>query len=313
MISVVIPVYGCGPCLAELCQRLSRTLEKISSDFEIIMVNDHSPDDAWTVIRSLAAKDKRVKGINLARNFGQHYAITAGLDFVQGDWVVVMDCDLQDKPEEIVKLYAKAQQGFDIVFGRRVERKDYFLKRLASTSFHKVYDYFTDQITDSATANFGIFSSKVIEQYRRMREQNRNFALFINWLGYKSAKVDIEHAERTCGKSSYSVRKMVHLAIDGITAYSNKPLRISIAFGFFMSLISFLYGLFLVIRYFFLAVPVPGWTSVMVSMYFLGGLLFANLGMVGVYIGKIFNETKNRPLYLVDETINFTSIPVETH
>ncbi len=301
-ISVVTPVYGCGSVLEKLYERLVKSLSQITDDFEIIMVNDSSPDDAWIVIEQLAAKDPRVKGINLSRNFGQHFAITAGLDFVKGQWIVVMDCDLQDQPEEIIKLYNKAKEGYDVVFGRRADRKDSFFKKLGSKLFYMVYDYFTDTSNKSQTANFGIFSRKVIENYKRMREHNRTFPLFIRWIGFKTAEIDIEHAPRLEGKSSYNLKRLFWLAFDSIIAQSNKPLRLSVGFGFIMTFLSMIYGIWQIIKYFIWGVPVPGWTSVIVSIYFIGGLLFANLGILGIYIGKIFNETKNRPLYIVDKT-----------
>jgi len=303
-ISIVTPVYACASCLESLYERLRQTLEPISENFEIIMVNDASPDDAWERIGYLCGKDKRVKGLNLSRNFGQHNAITAGLDQVAGEWVVVMDCDLQDQPEEIPKLYSKAREGYDIVFGRRCERKDTPFKRLMSWAFYKIYDYFTEHSTDPSTANFGIFSLRVIEEIRRLREQNRNFPLFAKWLGFRSVTVDIDHSARQHGKSSYTFMKAFNLAIDSITSHSNKPLRLSIIVGFLMSALSLLYGAYLIIRYFAFDIPVEGWTSVMVSIYLIGGLIFANLGVMGLYIGKIFNETKNRPLYSIADRIN---------
>ena len=301
-ISVVVPVYGCCESLHNLYERLTKTILTITKNFEIILVNDASPDNSWQVITELATNNSRVKGINLSRNFGQHYAITAGLDFADGDWVVVMDCDLQDKPEEIIKLYKKAQEGFDAVFGRRSERKDNFLKRLSSKAFYKVYDYFTESKIDNTVANFSIISNKVVKNLRLLRENNRSYPLFVNWIGFKRSDIDIEHAERFEGKSSYTLKKLIDLAIDSIISQSNKPLKLSIKFGFFISFASLIYALLLIIRYFIYSIPVEGWTSVMVSIYFIGGLLFANLGVLGLYIGKIFDETKNRPLYTIQET-----------
>ncbi len=301
-ISIVTPVYGCCKSLNNLYERLNKTLSDITNDFEIIMVNDASPDNAWEAIKELAKKDDRVKGINLSRNFGQHYAITAGLDYANGDWVVVMDCDLQDQPEEIIKLYNKAQEGYDIVFGRRAQRQDNFFKKLGSKIFYKVYDYFTESDTDNTIANFSILNKKVVKEFQKLKEQNRSYYLFINWLGFKRTNVDIEHSKREEGKSSYTLKKLINLAIDSIVAQSNKPLRLSIKFGFLMAIFSLLYTGWLLVRYFLFAIPVEGWTSMMVSFYFIGGLLFANMGFLGLYIGKIFDETKNRPLYVVSET-----------
>lgn len=301
-ISVVIPVYGCSKSLGELYTRLINTIETIAENFEIIMINDASPDDAWPTIKRLAEKDARVKGINLSRNFGQHYAISAGLDYVNGDWIIVMDCDLQDQPEEIVKLYNKALEGYDIVFGRRYNRNDSFVKKIGSKLFYKIYDYFTESKIDHTVANFSIISFKVVKELRRLREHSQCYPLFVGWLGFKRTNIDIEHAKRGEGKSSYTFKKLRDLAIDSIISQSNKPLRLSIQFGFSISFLSICYAFWLFIRYFLYQIEVEGWTSVMVSIYFIGGLLFANLGLLGLYIGKIFDETKNRSIYVIHET-----------
>jgi len=300
-ISIVIPVYGCCESLNKLYDRLTTTLSKITDDFEIIMVNDDSPDDPWEKIVKLSTDDKRVKGIDLSRNFGQHYAITAGLDYAQGDWIIVMDCDLQDQPEEIIKLYEKAQEGYDVVFGRRINRQDSFFKRLSSTLFYKVFDYLTDSNIDNSISSFSIISSKVLGAMKMYREQNRSYGLFVNLLGFKRVDVDIEHAKREHKKSSYTLKKLINLAIDSIVSQSNKPLKLSIKFGFFISFLSLLYAIWLISMYVMFGVNVEGWTSVMVSIYFIGGLLFMNLGFIGLYIGKIFDETKARPLYIIQE------------
>ncbi|MFD1362110.1 glycosyltransferase family 2 protein [Lentibacillus salinarum] len=302
LISIVVPVYGCKTCLKELCSRITETIESLPAEPEIILVNDSSPDQAWETIKELHKQDSRIKGIDFARNFGQHHAITAGLDAAAGDWVVVMDCDLQDRPEEIQTLYEKAQTGYDVVFGKRTQRQDNWFKRKASRAFYRVYDYFSGKTTDHTIANFSISRKNVITAFRQMREQNRFFPLFIQWMGYQIGTVAVEHNARQVGKTTYNLKKLITLATDAIISQSNKPLRLSIQFGFLLALGSLVYGMYLFIRYFFLDQPVQGWTSVMVSIYFIGGLTFFNFGVLGLYIGKIFNETKNRPLYLIRET-----------
>ncbi len=302
LISVVTPIYGCCENLNSLYERLRDTLSTITEDYEIIMVNDASPDNAWETIKELSQKDDRVKGVNLSRNFGQHKAISAGLEYAQGEWTVVMDCDLQDQPEDIIKLYNKAIEGYDIVFGRRFERKDSIYKKFSSKMFYIVNDYLTENKLDSTVANYSIISRRALNSVLRMKEQNRVYSLFANWVGYKKIEIDIEHAKRPEGKSSYTLYKMINLAIDSIVSQSNKPLRLAIKFGFLLSLLSFLYGAWLIVRYYVFSISAEGWTSVMVSIYFIGGLMFANMGMLGLYIGKIFDETKGRPIYLVQET-----------
>lgn len=306
VISVVVPVYGCESCLIELCGRIKKTISTIPAQHEIVLINDASPDAAWETIKRLSTEDEQIRGIDFSRNFGQHHAITAGLDYTSGDWVVVMDCDLQDKPEEIANLYQKAMDGYEVVFGKRIARQDKWVKRKSSQVFYRIYDYFSGQVSDYSTANFSINSKKVVMGFRRMREQNRNFPLFLKWMGYKAASIPVEHNSRKEGKSSYNINKLINLATDTIISQSNKPLRLSIQIGFLISLVSFLYAVYLFFRYFFLDQPVAGWTSVMVSIFFLGGLIFFNLGILGLYIGKIFNETKGRPLYLIRETTDET-------
>lgn len=246
--SVIIPVYKGAPFLTSLYDRLKNSLEKITGEFEVIFVNDFSPDNSWDIIKDLVDMDPRVIGLDLSRNFGQHYAITAGLDKCRGEWVVVMDCDLQDKPEEILKLYNKAQDGFDIVLGKRVERKDSFLKRLSSKLFYKTFSYLTDTKQDESIANFGIYNRKTIDAVVSMRENLRFFPIMVNWVGYKSISIDIEHGAREIGESSYSMRKLLKLSLNTILSYSDKPLKITVKAGFFISVLSFCYALYIIIR-----------------------------------------------------------------
>jgi dolichol-phosphate mannosyltransferase len=300
-LSIVSPVYGCVEVLAELCRQLDEHLSRITRNYEIILVNDASPDGAWEAIQDLAKGDARIKGIDLSRNFGQHAAITAGLSRSTGEWVVVMDCDLQDQPKEIVKLHAKAQEGYEVVFARRFQRQDNLMKVSLSRLYRRTFDYFTETNSDPAVANFGIYKREVIDAFLAMRERNRTLQLFIRWLGFRTVSIDVDHAARSGGKSAYRVGKLLTLALSNIVSHSNKPLQISIAFGFFMALVSLTYAAYRAYIYLRWGVPVPGWTTVIVSIYFLGGLLFANLGILGLYIGKIFEETKGRPLYVIRE------------
>lgn len=301
-ISIVSPVYGCDELLRELCRELNEVLLQIDDNYEIILINDASPDKAWTVIQDLAKSNPRIRGADLSRNFGQHAAITAGLNLAKGDWVVVMDCDLQDQPKEILKLYKKALEGYEVVFGRRVKRQDSSAKVLSARLYRKVFDYFTENKSDPAVASFGIYKRNVVDAFNTMKEQTRTLQLAIRWLGFRWTAIDIEHAARRQGSSSYTFRRLMGMGARIIVSQSNKPLRLSISFGFFMAVSSLLYAVYLVGRYFIWGVSVEGWTSVIVSIYFVGGLLFANLGILGLYLGKVFDETKSRPLYVVRET-----------
>ncbi len=298
-ISVVIPVYQAERCLDELYLRLRSALETITPDFEIILVEDCGGDHSWKVIEQLALADHRVRGIQFSRNFGQHYGITAGLDYCQGDWVVVMDCDLQDQPEEIPRLYARAQQGFDIVLARRGARRDPVLKRATSWLFYKLFSYLADIDYDGETGNFRIMSRKVTDNYRLMREQLRFFGGLVQWLGFPTSSIEVEHAERFEGNSTYTYAKLWKLAAETIIAYSDKPLRLAVRFGFIMALFSFCYGVYFLAHALFYGSAIPGWNSLIVSLYFIGGIIISILGIIGIYLGKTFDESKKRPLYIV--------------
>ncbi len=298
-ISVVIPVYKAEDSLEELYRRLRASLETITTDFEIILVEDCGGDRSWEMITGLSRTDKRVKGIQFSRNFGQHYGITAGLDYCDGDWVVVMDCDLQDLPEEIPRLHSKALEGYDIVLARRGKRKDPLVKRLSSWIFYKVFSYLSDLTYDGQVGNFRIMSRQVVTNFRSMREQLRFLGGLITWMGFPMTSIDVTHAESCRGESTYTLRKLWKLASETIIAYSDKPLRLSIKFGFILSLLALVYGAFIVYRAYTRGIPVLGWGSLMVSLYFLGGVIIAILGIIGIYLGKTFDETKKRPLYII--------------
>jgi glycosyltransferase involved in cell wall biosynthesis len=299
LISVVVPVYGCKTCLYELYIRIKETLEKITPDFEIILVNDASPDDAWETISELTQKDSRIKGINFSRNFGQHYAITAGLDHSTGEWVVVMDCDLQDQPEEIFKLYFEALKGYQIVYAQRIQRKDKWLKRMSSKLFYAVLGYLTNTIQDPTIANFGIYHRKVIESMRKMGDYHRYFPTMVRWVGFKHSKISVTHAERTDGQTAYSFKKLTRLALDIILSFSDKPLRMTVKFGFIISSMAILYAIYNLYLFFTDKMLVPGYTSLIISVWFLSGLIILVLGVVGLYIGKAFDKVKDRPTYLI--------------
>ena len=303
-ISVVTPAYKCEGCIDELHRRLSLVLSSITERYEIIFVEDSSPQGDWDRIQEICERDPKTKGIKLSRNFGQHYAITAGLDHAFGDWVVVMDCDLQDKPEEICRLYQKASQGYDIVIARRQNRGDSLYRRCSSFVFSSIYSYLGDIKADPAIANFSISSQLVIGEVRRFREKNRSFPIFLQAVGFKKTYLDVEHDQRFEGKSSYSFSKLFDLAIQSIISQSNKPLRISIRFGFILAFLSLIYGAVILYRYIFNEISVPGWATLAFLMCFLGGLGFANLGIIGLYIGNSFDEVKRRPLYFVKTCLN---------
>lgn len=290
--------------LEELVSRIEASVETFTFDYEIILVNDCSPDESWTKIKEICSRDKQVKGVNLSRNFGQHYAITAGLAESTGEWVTVMDCDLQDRPEEIPNLYNKAQEGFDTVFAQRTERKDKFLKRLSSTLFNATFAFLTDQEQDKTVGNFGIYSRKVINAVLSMGDSVRWFPIMVKWVGFNIGYLPVEHSERAEGKSSYSLRRLLSVASDNMVAFSNKPLRLMLQFGFIVVVLSIIIALFYLIRYLSGGIEVDGFTTMVISMWLLGGIMIMLIGMTGIYIGKIFDKTKERPLYIIREKLN---------
>ena len=301
-ISVVIPVYKAEGCLHELYSRLRTSLETITEEFEIILVEDCGGDRSWDIIQELARQDSRVRGIQFSRNFGQHYGITAGIDHCEGDWVVVMDCDLQDRPEEIPRLYAKAREGFDVVLARRGNRKDRLSRRWTSRLFYKLFSYLSGITYDAEVGNFRIISRKVAKYYRTMREKLRFFGGMVDWMGFPTASIDAQHSERFEGKSTYTFKTLWKLASETIIAYSDKPLYMSVKFGFALSFFAFIYGLYIFYRAFVYGSAIMGWSSLMVSFYFLGGIIIGILGIIGIYLGKTFDETKKRPLYIIRES-----------
>ncbi len=303
-ISVVIPVYGCPEAVGELHRRLCETLDKLVSSYEIIMVDDHCPKDSWSEIRKVCEKDKRVIGIHFTRNFGQIYAIAAGLQQSRGDWVVVMDCDLQDRPEGIEELYQKAREGYDIVLTRRMARQDSRIVKFFSHMFYKVYNHFSDMEYDFRIGNFSIASRRVVDAFCAMRERNRDYIMGIMWLGYKRTAIDLVAEERYAGKSSYNFRRKLNLAIDMITAQSNKPLLIAVKLGMVFAGFSLLYILYLVLRMAIVGDFPEGWATLVASLYLIGGLVLSALGVVGIYVGNVFNEAKARPLYVIEEMLN---------
>ncbi len=300
-LSIVSPVYKAEKMIDELVSRISKVAEQITSEYEIILVEDFSPDNSWLKIEENAIKNPHVKGIKLSRNFGQHHAITAGLDLCKGDWVIVMDCDLQDCPEEIGSLYNKAMEGYDIVFARRANRKDSFMKKQMSKFFYKLFSYLSGVPQDGKIANFGIYSKKVINAINSMREPMRAFSPMARWVGFTKIAIDVKHNERHEGKSSYNFSRLINLALDIALAYSDKPLRMVIKVGFIISSLSILYAFYNLYLYYIGVINVSGFTSLIVSIWFLSGLIIFILGIIGLYIGKTFESAKNRPLYLIDK------------
>ncbi len=302
-ISIISPVYRAEKILDKLVYQIRNTLHEIGVTFEIILVDDRSPDNSWEVMRQLSIKFPEVKSIRLSRNFGQHPAIVAGLSIAKGEWIVVMDCDLQDQPKEIEKLYKKAIEGYDLVLARRENRQDGFIKKMYSKIFSKVFNYLADTDFNNEVANFGIYNRKVIASVLTIGDYIKAFPLFIYFTGYNATSIAVEHADRDSGKSSYSFSKGISLAFNAIISFSNKPLKIFVKFGMIISFLAFIGGLVNLIYYLEGSIKVSGYSSLIISIWLLSGIIITVIGVVGIYIGKVFEQTKNRPAYIIDEII----------
>ena len=301
MLSIVSPIYKAENIVEKLVSEIEKEVSKLNIAYEIILVDDRSPDGSWEKMKEIASQYNNIKIIRLSRNFGQHPAIMAGLSQVSGKWTVVMDCDLQDQPKEIIKLYNKAQEGFDVVLARRKERKDNFLKVLSSKIFSKVYGFFTDTKYDNEIANFGIYNKKVIQSILSISDYIKFFPLFVNFVGFNSTSIQVEHASRESGSTSYSFGKLVSLAFNSIISFSNKPLKIFVKFGMIISLLSIFVGVYYIVEAYNNKIEVLGYTSIIVSIWFLSGIIITTIGVTGIYVGKIFDQTKSRPPYIIDE------------
>jgi dolichol-phosphate mannosyltransferase len=304
VISIVSPVYRGEKMVHELVCRIQKNVSGFTEDYEIILVNDASPDNSWQAILQECSIDHRIKGINLSRNFGQHRAILSGLQYAKGDWVIVMDCDLQDKPEEISTLYKKALEGYDVVFAQRVERKDNLLKRMSSTIFYSVFRFLSGVKFDNQVANFGIYKQSVIRTVRNMPERDRSFPVQVSYVGFKTTHIPVTHGQRQEGGSSYTLKTLLKYASGIIISNTNKPMRLMVALGFILSFLSMMMAFYNVIAYFCHMIEVPGFTTTVFSIWFVGGMIMMQIGIVGIYIGKVFDQVKGRPLYVVMDEVN---------
>lgn len=299
-LSVVVPVYGCRDCLAALQERITAALSGFGESYEVVYVDDRSPDRSWPLLAGLAESDPHVRALRLSRNFGQHAAITAGLAKATGRWVVVMDCDLQDPPEEIPRLYARAVEGFDIVFARRVGRRDSVLRRMGAAVYFRVLGAFFGRKLDGAHGTFSIISRKVADAFLELQDADRHYLFILKWLGFETGSIDVQHAERYAGKSSYSFVKLVQHAFDGLVFQTTKLLRWIVYLGFAVATIGIALAGFFMYSW-AVNTPYPGWTSLAVLLLVLGGFILLSLGVTGLYVGKIFGQVKRRPLYVIDE------------
>ncbi len=298
-ISVVVPVYGCIGCLDQLCHQLEETLATITPRFEIILVDDRSPDNAWSQIPALQAAHPSVKGIRLSRNFGQHIAITAGLAAARGDYAVVMDCDLQDPPSLIPALYAKLQEGYDMTLAKRIERSHSPFRLFAAKAYFRLMSKLTDEEVDGSYGSFSMLSRRVIDGFLLFEEKERHYLFILRWLGFRIGSVDYVHQERYAGESSYNLSRLLNHALNGMFFQATVLLRWIVSLGFLFALSGLSMAGYLVWRH-FSHTSLPGWTSLVVLILISTGAILVSLGIIGLYVGKIFDQAKQRPLYVVD-------------
>lgn len=309
MISVVLPIYneegGIGTFLTEVYEALI----SIGDDFEMVLVNDGSTDGSLNKIKEFCSKHNQGKYINLSRNFGHQIAITAGVDHSNGNYVVLMDADGQDPPEEMVKLITKAKEGYDVVYAKRISRdKESVFKKATAKYFYRVLNKITTIPIPLDVGDFRVINRKVVNALKQMPEKQRYLRGQIAWLGYKQTYIEYHRKSRGEGNSKYTFRKMVRLGLDGITSFSNWPLRLATISGFVCAFIGFLLILYTLYSRFKLQDYEPGWASLMITLVFIGGIQLMGIGIIGEYIGRINENVKNRPMYLVDET-NFENAP----
>jgi glycosyltransferase involved in cell wall biosynthesis len=302
-LSVVVPVYRCADCLPALYERLVRALEPLDVPFEFIFVDDRSPDASWEHLIELGGRDGRLRALRLSRNFGQHAAITAGLAESRGRWTVVMDCDLQDPPEEVPRLYRAATEGYDIVFARRKRRRHSPLRRAGARAYFGLLNRFVGTDIDGEFGTFSIISRPVRDAYLSIGDRGRHYLFILYWLGFRHTAIDVEHAARHAGSSSYSLGKLIQHAVDGVFFQTTVLLRWIVYLGFAVAFAGLLLAGALS-AIFFVADPLPGWTSLAVLILVIGGFIIMSTGVTGLYIGKIFDQVKGRPLYVVHEVLN---------
>ncbi len=300
-ISIVSPVYRAENLVDKLVERIRNSVSKLTDSYEIILVEDCGPDKSWQKIQENCKKFKEIRGIKLSKNFGQQHAIQAGLDASKGKYVITMDCDLQDRPEEIEKLLNKAKEGYEIVVASRKNRQDDVFKKFLSHIFYKTLSYLTETEQDKTVANFVVYHRKAVDAIARLHDYNRYYPMLQQMVGFNYAKVEIAHAEREDGKSSYSFKKRLRLALNTILTFSDKPLRLTVKLGVLLSFLSICAAIIMIILYIFSDVKAEGWASLALLISFLSGAIISVLGMVGLYVGKTFESVKNRPTYIIQE------------
>jgi len=306
ILSIIIPAYNEELVIEETYKRLTETLASLGETYELIFINDGSKDKTALIIYSLCQKDARVRLINFSRNFGHQPAITAGMDYARGQAIVIIDADLQDPPRIILEMYAKWREGYEVVYGKRRKREgETWFKRTTAKIFYRFLRSMTSVDIPTDTGDFRLIDRKVCDAMKTLPERNRYVRGLVSWVGFKQIAVEYDREERFAGTTNYPFKKMLRLAMDGIAAFSYKPLKLTTSVGFFVSLVSFVYLIVVLIQRIFTSTTVTGWSSIIAIVLFFQGVILMMLGLMGEYIGRIYEEIKSRPIYIVSEVIGF--------
>jgi len=301
-LSIISPVYGAPKLLPDLVHEINKVASQMTTDFEIILVEDNSPDNSWLIIQEIANLNPNVTGISFSRNFGQQEAIHAGMKHASGDFIVTLDCDLQDNPAEIINLMKKAEEGYDIVMAGRINRKDDFFKKFFSKAFYRVLNNLSEFKLDPSVANFVLYRRNAIDALLSMGDYFIYYPFMSNWIGFRKCVLPVQHNSRKDNiRSSYTYKKRFKLAFFTIISFSDRPLQIVLKLGIYIVFLSILVALFLAAVYILTKQKVQGWMSLFLSVWFLGGILISILGMVGIYVGNTFATVKKRPNYIIRE------------
>ena len=304
--SVVIPAYNEELVIGECYQRLTEVMESTAKEYELIFINDGSRDTTPELLNKMAKRDSRVKVIHFSRNFGHQTAVSAGMDYAAGQAVIIIDADLQDPPEVILKMIEKWKQGYDVVYGKRLQRRgETWFKKITAKLFYRFLNYMTTVDIPIDTGDFRLIDRKVCEAMKGLTEKNRYVRGLVSWVGFKQTAVEYVREERFAGETKYPLKKMVKLAVDATMSFSYKPLRIAGFIGMGLSFASFVYLVVIIFQKLFTDTTVPGWASLIAVMLFFNGVSLILQSVTGEYVGRIYEETKNRPLYIISEKIGF--------
>jgi glycosyltransferase involved in cell wall biosynthesis len=307
LLSIVIPLFNEEESITETVKRLQELQHDLFQEInvELIFVDDGCKDNTLAYLRNFAIHSSNIKVISLSRNFGHQIAITAGIDLASGDYVAIIDGDLQDPPELIADMYRKALTGFDVVYGKRRSRAgETVFKKATAAAFYRLLNYMCEIDMPTDTGDFRLMSRKVVNAFKQMREKNRFVRGMVPWLGFKSVSLEYDRAERFAGETKYPLKKMGVFAMNAVLSFSSKPLTLAIRLGLFTICVGIIGGAYMLYLKLFTATPIPGLTTILLSIVLFGGMQILLIGLVGEYIARIYDEIKGRPLYLVAETIN---------